>query len=102
MIDAGVNVFRVNFSHADYADVKEKIKIIRDLMMNTDIPQQYLAIYKDQSSAGVMGEVVVNDGDLITFNCRGHSWNCPKVFMKYKISLTMLILEKEFYWMTES
>jgi hypothetical protein len=24
MIDAGVNVFRVNFSHADYADVKEK------------------------------------------------------------------------------
>jgi pyruvate kinase len=31
MIDAGVNVFRVNFSHADYADVKEKIKIIRDL-----------------------------------------------------------------------
>jgi pyruvate kinase len=28
MIDAGVNVFRVNFSHADYADVKEKkIKI---------------------------------------------------------------------------
>jgi pyruvate kinase len=31
MIDAGVNVFRVNFSHADYADVKEKMKIIRDL-----------------------------------------------------------------------
>jgi len=24
MIDAGVNVFRVNFSHADYSDVKEK------------------------------------------------------------------------------
>jgi pyruvate kinase len=30
MIDAGVNVFRVNFSHADYADVKEKLKL-RDL-----------------------------------------------------------------------
>jgi pyruvate kinase len=25
MIDAGVNVFRINFSHADYEDVKEKI-----------------------------------------------------------------------------
>ncbi|MBU2062421.1 MAG: pyruvate kinase, partial [Bacteroidetes bacterium] len=25
MIDAGVNVFRINFSHADYEGVKEKI-----------------------------------------------------------------------------
>ena len=25
MIDAGVNVFRINFSHADYTDVKERI-----------------------------------------------------------------------------
>jgi len=31
MIDAGVNVFRVNFSHADYEDVKEKINLIRGL-----------------------------------------------------------------------
>ena len=28
MMEAGVNVFRVNFSHADYADVEEKIKIM--------------------------------------------------------------------------
>ena len=28
MIDAGVNVFRINFSHADYDDVSEKINII--------------------------------------------------------------------------
>ena len=31
MIEAGVNVFRVNFSHADYEDVKEKINLIRGL-----------------------------------------------------------------------
>ena len=31
MIDAGVNVFRINFSHADYEDVKERIGIIRGL-----------------------------------------------------------------------
>ncbi len=30
MIDAGVNVFRVNFSHADYTDVKERIDLIRE------------------------------------------------------------------------
>jgi pyruvate kinase len=29
MILAGVNVFRVNFSHADYNDVTERIQMIR-------------------------------------------------------------------------
>ena len=37
MIDAGVNVFRVNFSHADYADVKERIEMIRSLNDEFDI-----------------------------------------------------------------
>ena len=31
MILAGVNVFRINFSHADHADVAERIQIIREL-----------------------------------------------------------------------
>ena len=31
MVDAGVNVFRINFSHADYTDVSERINIIREL-----------------------------------------------------------------------
>ena len=31
MINAGVDVFRINFSHADYEDVAERIKMIREL-----------------------------------------------------------------------
>ncbi|HTO36289.1 MAG TPA: pyruvate kinase, partial [Flavobacterium sp.] len=31
MIEAGVNVFRINFSHADYTDVKKNIELIRSL-----------------------------------------------------------------------
>ena len=31
MILAGVNVFRINFSHADYSDVSARIKMIREL-----------------------------------------------------------------------
>ena len=31
MIDAGVNVFRINFSHADYDDVTARINTIREL-----------------------------------------------------------------------
>ena len=31
MMTVGVNVFRVNFSHADYENVAEKIKMIREI-----------------------------------------------------------------------
>ena len=31
MIRSGVDVFRINFSHADYEDVTERIKMIRSL-----------------------------------------------------------------------
>jgi len=31
MLDAGVNIFRINFSHASYDDVKERVKMIREL-----------------------------------------------------------------------
>ena len=31
MLDEGVNVFRINFSHADYKDVKKKINLIREI-----------------------------------------------------------------------
>jgi len=38
MIEAGVNVFRINFSHANYDDVDERIQMIRELNeeMNTN------------------------------------------------------------------
>ncbi|QTY26300.1 pyruvate kinase [Flavobacterium sp. CS20] len=31
MLEAGVNIFRINFSHANYKDVEERVKMIRDL-----------------------------------------------------------------------
>ena len=42
MLDAGVNVFRVNFSHANYDDVTERIEMIREL--NEDTLQLFLPI----------------------------------------------------------
>jgi pyruvate kinase len=68
MIDAGVNVFRVNFSHADYADVKEKWKSLEILMMSMDILRNTWDLQGPKLRVGVMNEgVVVHDGDLITF-----------------------------------
>ena len=31
LASSGVNVFRINFSHADYDDVKERVKQIREI-----------------------------------------------------------------------
>ncbi len=69
MIDAGVNVFRVNFSHADYADVKERIEIIRGLNEEFGYTTAILAdLQGPKLRVGVMKEdVVVNPGDIITF-----------------------------------
>ena len=69
MIDAGVNVFRINFSHADYTDVKERIDIIRELNDEYGYTTAILAdLQGPKLSVGVMKEdVVVNPGDIITF-----------------------------------
>ena len=44
MIEAGVNVFRVNFSHANYDDVKERIRTIREV-----IPPRFWQIFRDRN-----------------------------------------------------
>jgi pyruvate kinase len=31
MIEEGVNVFRINFSHADYGEVKKRVQMIREI-----------------------------------------------------------------------
>ncbi|WP_367773001.1 pyruvate kinase [Flavobacterium sp. WC2421] len=87
MIDAGVNVFRVNFSHADYSDVTEKINIIRGLNEEFGYTTAILGdLQGPKLRVGVMNEgVVVNDGDLITFTTAEEVLGtAQKVFMKYK------------------
>ena len=87
MIDAGVNVFRVNFSHADYEDVKERIDIIRSLNDEFGYNTSILAdLQGPKLRVGVMKEdVVVNPGDIITFQT---SEDVPgtseRVYMNYK------------------
>lgn len=87
MVDAGVNVFRINFSHADYADVKEKIDLIRGLNEEFGYTTAILAdLQGPKLRVGVMEEgIVVKDGDLITFTTAEEVLGtAEKVFMKYK------------------
>ena len=66
---AGVNVFRVNFSHADYDDVKTKIKYIRDLNKENNFNVAVLAdLQGPKLRVGVMEEgVELNEGDEFEF-----------------------------------
>ncbi|NHM06025.1 pyruvate kinase [Flavobacterium sp. CYK-4] len=87
MIDAGVNVFRINFSHADYADIEEKINIIRGLNDEFGYTTGILAdLQGPKLRVGVMKEdVVVNDGDLITFQtAEDIPGTAQRVYMNYK------------------
>ncbi len=69
MLDEGVDVFRINFSHADYADVEERIQMIRELNDEFGYNAAILAdLQGPKLRVGVMkGDVIVNEGDEIVF-----------------------------------
>ncbi len=87
MVEAGVNVFRINFSHADYDDVKERIKMIRDLNKEYGYNTAILGdLQGPKLRVGVMSEdIVVNPGDEITF-VTGEAFKGTKerVYMNYQ------------------
>jgi len=87
MVEAGVNVFRINFSHADYDDVKSKIDIIRGLNEEYGYNTAILAdLQGPKLRVGNMKEdVVVNQGDVITFTtAEVIDGTAEKVYMNYK------------------
>ena len=87
MIKAGVNVFRINFSHADYDDVKSKIAIIRGLNEEFGYTTAILGdLQGPKLRVGVMKEdVVVNPGDIITFQTADDvPGTADRVYMNYK------------------
>ncbi|RRJ90020.1 pyruvate kinase [Flavobacterium macacae] len=87
MIDAGVNVFRINFSHADYSDVKARIDMIRELNEEFGYNTAILAdLQGPKLRVGVMKEdVVVAPGDIITFQtAEDVPGTAERVYMNYK------------------
>jgi len=87
MMEAGADVFRINFSHADYEAVAERIKMIRELNDEFGFNAAILAdLQGPKLRVGVMKEeVVVNEGDEITFET-GQKFEGTKdrVYMTYK------------------
>ena len=69
MIKAGVNVFRINFSHADYEEVTNRIAMVRSVSKELETNVGLLAdLQGPKLRVGVMEDnVIVAPGDLITF-----------------------------------
>lgn len=87
MVRVGVNVFRINFSHADYNDVKTRIKYIREINEEHSFNAAILAdLQGPKLRVGVMkDDVVVNPGDELIF-ATGEPFEGTKerVYMTYK------------------
>ncbi len=87
MMLAGVNVFRINFSHADHEDVAERIRIIRSL---SEKHKTYTAILADLQGpklrVGVIEEgAVVEAGDTVEFiTTAPFVGNAQKAYMTYQ------------------
>jgi pyruvate kinase len=86
MIQEGVDVFRVNFSHANYDTVKETVATIREIGDELETVTAILAdLQGPKLRVGLMKEeVVVEPGDTISF-CTGEEFEGTreKVYMNY-------------------
>lgn len=87
MILEGVDVFRINFSHANYESVRESIKMIRKL---SEELQKHIAVLADLQGPklriGVMKEeVIVHPGDTLEFHTgKEFEGKQDKVYINYK------------------
>lgn len=83
---AGVNVFRINFSHADHEIVKERIQLIREINKEEGYNLAILAdLQGPKLRVGVMEDnVVVKAGDTFIFTTEKCVGTKEKAFMTYQ------------------
>ncbi len=86
MAREGVNVFRINFSHADYDDVKERVQLIREINEEEGFNVAILAdLQGPKLRVGVMQEkVVLKEGETFIFTTEKCEGTAEKAFMTYK------------------
>jgi len=86
MLESGVNIFRINFSHANYEDVEERIQMIRELNEEYGFNAGILGdLQGPKLRVGVMKEeVIVSKGDKITFATgKEFQGTADRVYMNY-------------------
>lgn len=86
MMDRGADVFRINFSHANYENVKQKIEIIHKLNDKYGYNTAILAdLQGPKLRVGEMEDgVLLEEGDVLTFTNDEIIGNKEKVYMTYR------------------
>jgi pyruvate kinase len=87
MMENGVNVFRINFSHADHNDVLERIEIIRELNISLGFHVAILAdLQGPKLRVGKMTEgTVVGEGQEVLFTTdKVELGTADAIYMNYK------------------
>ena len=86
LASSGVNVFRINFSHADYEDVKKRVKQIREINHENGYNVAVLAdLQGPKLRVGVMEEgIMLKDGDEFIFTTEECVGNNEKAYMTYQ------------------
>lgn len=86
LVQAGVDIFRINFSHADYDIVKKNVETIREI--NQELGQS-VGILGDLQGPKLRVGVVkegsyLNPGDILTFTNEKIEGDSEKVYMTYQ------------------
>ncbi|WP_027376133.1 pyruvate kinase [Kaistella palustris] len=86
LIQAGVDVFRINFSHADYDIVKKNVEIIRELNQEYGFSVGILGdLQGPKLRVGVVKEgSYLNPGDILTFTNEKIEGDSKRVYMTYQ------------------
>lgn len=86
LIIAGVDVFRINFSHADYDLVRRNVQLIRDLNEEHGYSVGILGdLQGPKLRVGVVKEgSYLNPGDVLTFTNEKIEGDSTRVFMTYQ------------------
>ena len=85
MINAGVNVFRVNFSHGDYETHRRTIRLVKEL--NEEFNCKTAVLADLQGPKLRIGDVedgaIINEGDVLTFTTNKVRGTAKLVYMNY-------------------
>lgn len=86
MIRAGVNVFRVNFSHGDHDTHRRTIKLVKEINEEYNFKTAVLAdLQGPKLRIGDVEEgVIINEGDTLTFTTEKLVGDAVRVYINYK------------------
>lgn len=86
LIKAGVDVFRINFSHADYDLVRRNVEIIREINKEYGFSVGILGdLQGPKLRVGVVKEgSYLNPGDILTFTNEKIEGDSTRVYMTYQ------------------